>query len=228
MHCECIRCSRNAPLVCSLQVLLSTSPSVNSSHVSSHSRASSTPSPHVHLCHSLVSCLAHCCAPPRRSVIDFRTLIRSLKEQNGVATALRYPDRVRKIVIIGQNLVLDKVYGTMNHPFPTLETFELFNPLVAAFEVPTTIFKGSAPSLRHLYLEKVIYASVYQLLSSTTCLVELNSDTDAILCLSLAASLLTHLQGMPCLRRLQLHVLDRSSPIPVFNMRPQIVFHSRS
>ena len=158
--------------------------------------------------------------PPLPIIINYgTTLIRSLKEQNGVAAALRYPDRVRKIAITGQDLVLDKVYGTMNHPFPTLETFELFNPLVAAFEVPTTIFKGSAPSLRHLYLENVIFASVYQLLSSTTCLVELNSDTDAILCLSLAASLLTHLQGMPCLRRRQPHVLDRSTPIPVFNMR---------
>jgi hypothetical protein len=64
-----------------------------------------------------------------------------------------------------------------------------------------------------------MFASVSQLLSSTTGLVELNIYTDTILCLSPAASLLTHLQGMPCLRRLQLWVLDRSSPIPVFNMR---------
>ena len=167
--------------------------------------------------------------PPLPIIINYgTTLIRSLKEQNGVAAALRYPDRVRKISIRRQDLVLDKVYRAMNHPFPTLETFELFDPRVPAFEVPTTIFKGSALSLRRLSLQNVMFASVSQLLSSTTGLVELNIYTDTILCLSLAASLLAHLQGMPCLRRLQLWVLDRSSPIPVFNMRAQTLFHSRS
>ncbi|KAI0253831.1 hypothetical protein BJV78DRAFT_1189636 [Lactifluus subvellereus] len=148
-------------------------------------------------------------------VVDYsRVSIQTWKEQNCVAAALRHPDRVRRIAITGEDLVLDKVYREMNRPFPTLESFELPNMTYGPrFEVPTTIFKGSAPSLRRLHLQHVSFASVSQLLSSTTGLVELDLDTDTIVCPSPVASLLTHLQGMPCLRRLQLRLLNFPPPI---------------
>ncbi|KAI0253883.1 hypothetical protein BJV78DRAFT_136670 [Lactifluus subvellereus] len=150
-------------------------------------------------------------------------LIWTSEEQNCLTASLRYPDRVRRIVITGQDLVLNRVYRAMNRPFPTLESFVLLNTMFGpTFEVPTTIFKGSAPSLRRLHLQYVLFASVSQLLSSTTGLVELNLDTDTIVCLSPAASLLTHLQGMPCLRRFQLRIRNPPSPttsIPVFPTR---------
>ncbi|KAI0253924.1 hypothetical protein BJV78DRAFT_1280654 [Lactifluus subvellereus] len=160
--------------------------------------------------------------PPLPTVVDYsEATIQTLKAENRMAAALRYPNRACGITITESHLLSDRVCRAMNRPFPILESFKLltYGP---EFKVPTPIFKRSAPSLRRLYLQNVLFASVSQLLSSTTGLVELDLGIDTIVCLSPAASLLTHLQAMPCLRRLQLCVLDLSPPttsIPVSSMR---------
>ncbi|KAI0253922.1 hypothetical protein BJV78DRAFT_139886 [Lactifluus subvellereus] len=161
--------------------------------------------------------------PPLPIVVDYsEATIQTLKEQNRATAALRYPNRACGIAIKGSHLLSDGVRRALNRPFPILESFKLHSGYRC--EVPTTIFRGSAPSLRRLHLQNVTFPSVSQLLSSTTGLVqlELDLDTDTIVCLSPAASLLTHLQAMPCLRRLQLRVRRLTSPttsIPVFPTR---------
>ena len=155
--------------------------------------------------------------PPLPIVVDYsRATIKTSKEESRAAAALRYPDRVRRIAIQGPNLLFDRVYRAMNRPFPTLESFEL-NAYGSRFEVPT-IFIRSAPSLRHLRLHNVLFSSFSQLLSSTTGLVELDLDIDTVVCLSPAESLLTHMQGMPCLCRLRLHASSLTTRISVFNI----------
>ncbi|KAI0253958.1 hypothetical protein BJV78DRAFT_1351515 [Lactifluus subvellereus] len=162
--------------------------------------------------------------PPLPIIVDHSgATIQEWKEENRAATALlRYPNRTCGITIKRSYLLSDVswVCMAMNRPLPILESFKLLNDsgYEYEFKVPTTIFKGSAPSLRRLQLQCVLFASVSQLLSSTTGLVELDLDIDTIVSLSPAASLLTHLQGMPCLRHLQLRVLRLPSPtiyIPV-------------
>ncbi|KAI0253815.1 hypothetical protein BJV78DRAFT_1189465, partial [Lactifluus subvellereus] len=156
-------------------------------------------------------------------VVDYSgASIQTLKAENRAAAALRYPNRVCGITIRLSHLWSDSIYRAMNHSFPILESFKLCD-CRTGFKVPMPIIKTSAPSLRRLHLPNVLFASVSQLLSSTTGLVELDLNIDTIVCLSTAASLLTHLQGMPCLRRLQLNVLDPYPPttsiIPVLPMR---------
>ncbi|KAI0253959.1 hypothetical protein BJV78DRAFT_142168 [Lactifluus subvellereus] len=162
--------------------------------------------------------------PPLPIIIDYSgaTITQTLK--NHAAATLTHPNYPNRVcgITIGSRLVLGMDYGAMNRPFPILESFKLLNEHVFGFWVPTPIFKGSAPSLRRLHLQKVLFASVSQLLSSTPCLVELDLDIDTIVSLSPAASLLTHLQGMPCLRHLQLRVVRppfHPTSIPVFPMR---------
>jgi F-box-like len=144
-------------------------------------------------------------------VVDYgSTTPRTLREQNRAAAALRYPDRVRRIVLKASDLELDGVYRAIKRSFPSLESFECASG--PKFDLPTTIFRGYAPSLRHLHLENVRLGSLSPLLSSTTGLVDLNLEVDNVVCPSPAPPLLTHLQGMPCLRRLQLRL-----PTPHFH-----------
>ncbi|KAI0253921.1 hypothetical protein BJV78DRAFT_139451 [Lactifluus subvellereus] len=164
--------------------------------------------------------------PPLPILVDYSgATIRTLKaeNENRVAAALRYPNRACGISINGSHLLSDRVYRAMNRPFPILESFKLINGYGLEFK-PTPIFKRSAPSLRRLHLQNVLFTSVSQLLSSTTGLVELDLDTDTIS----PAALLTHLQGMPCLRHLQLSVLDPPLLLPISQCSlwgPQTLFH---
>jgi F-box-like len=154
--------------------------------------------------------------PPLPIVVDYgSTTLQTMKEQNRAVAALRFPDRVRRIVLKVSNPVLDGIHRAIKRPFPSLECFELLYESMSGpkFDLPTTIFRGCAPSLRHLRLQNVRLASLSPLLSSTKGLVDLNLEVDNVVCPSPAASLLTHLQGMPCLRRLQLR-LPISSPVP--------------
>ena len=152
--------------------------------------------------------------PPLLIVVDWSgARIQTLKEESRVAATFRYPNRVYGIAI--SNLLSDMVYKAMNRPFLILESFKIHGGYRPKLEVPMTIFNGTAPSLRRLQLQNVLFASVSQLLSSTTGLVELD-----LVCLLPAASLITHLQGMPCLRCLQLRVLNYLSPTTSIPMSP--------
>jgi hypothetical protein len=141
-----------------------------------------------------------------------------------MVASLRYPDRVRRIVFHGPHSTLDGVHKAMSRPFPALESLELLSSDNHIFDLPTTIFGGSAPSLRHLVLQHVSLASLSPLLSFTTGLVYLDLGVDGVYCPSRATSLLTHLQALPCLRRLHLR-LPTSRGLGTPPMRPADIVH---
>jgi hypothetical protein len=166
--------------------------------------------------------------PPLPIVVNYGSeALDTLKKQNRAVAALRYPDRVRRIVLKASDLVLDGVYRAMKRPYPALESLELHSSPNIKFDLPTTTLRGSAPSLRHLHLQNFSLVSLSPLLSSTTGLVDLNLEVDGVVCPPPAASLLTHLQGMPRLCRLQLRLpasLPPSTSDPVLQMgTPDIV-----
>ncbi|KAH9972125.1 hypothetical protein BGW80DRAFT_1316621, partial [Lactifluus volemus] len=125
------------------------------------------------------------------------------KRKRAVAT-LQYSDRVCKIVLDSSDLMLDNVRRAMSDPFPALESLvELSDSSSREFNIPTTLklFGGSVPSLRHLGLRHVSRADSLFQLPSTPGLIYLRLNY----CQLQAASLLTLLQGMPCLRHLEIH-----------------------
>ena len=77
--------------------------------------------------------------------------------------------------------------------------------------VPPTFLGGSAPNLRILQLVSVLLGSFSRLLSSVIGLIDLSLNLKTDFDLSTTTSLLTYLQGMPSLRRLQLHFQFRST-----------------
>ncbi|KAI0249098.1 hypothetical protein BJV78DRAFT_1156041 [Lactifluus subvellereus] len=157
--------------------------------------------------------------PPLPIVVDYsRPGVWTLLEGNRAVAALKsYPDRVRRIAISGWNYNLEGVCKATNCSFPALESFDLLaagNPGIGAyparFTFPARMLLGSAASLRRLELKNVIFKSLSQLLSSTTGLVDLTLHIDTI-CRSSLVSLLAHLQGMPCLRSLEVQTLSHCS-----------------
>ena len=158
------------------------------------------------------------CLPPLPIIVDYsRPGVWTLLEENrAIATLKSYPDRVRRIVISGWNYNLDGVFDAIDCSFPALKIFELFaagNPGIGAsparFEFPATVLMDSATSLRRLELKNVFLKPLSHLLSSTTGLVDLTLHIDII-----TPSLLAHLQGMPCLRSLDLQVQKFHSYTP--------------
>ncbi|KAH9977078.1 hypothetical protein BGW80DRAFT_1558199 [Lactifluus volemus] len=124
------------------------------------------------------------------------------KKRKRAVAALQYSDRVCKIVLDCSDLVLDNVRRAMIGPFPALESLELSEPSSREFNIPTTLklFGGSVPSLRHLDLRYVSRADSLFQLPSTPGLIYLRLNH----CQLQAASLLTLLRGMPCLRHLEI------------------------
>ncbi|KAH9977080.1 hypothetical protein BGW80DRAFT_1287127 [Lactifluus volemus] len=138
------------------------------------------------------------------------------KQQRAVAALRQYSDRVYKIVLDGSDLMLDGVRREMSRPFPALKVLELSS--YSEFNIPTTLFGGSVPSLRHLHLTCVSLASL-STLPSTPGLAYLKLEVGRPL---QASSLLTLLQGMPCLHHLDM-CLPKHCPEPL--TMPEDVVH---
>ncbi|KAH9959144.1 hypothetical protein BGW80DRAFT_1464908 [Lactifluus volemus] len=153
------------------------------------------------LCHSNQNLTLLTRLPPLPIVIYSPTPLEKRERKNRAVAALRrYSDHVNKIVLDGSDLMLDGVRREMSRPFPALQILELSS--YSEFNIPTTIFGGSIPSLRHLHLRCVSLASLSSL-PSTPGLAYLKLEVDRPF---QAASLLTILQGMPCLHRLDMYL----------------------
>ncbi|KAI0246572.1 hypothetical protein BJV78DRAFT_1286280 [Lactifluus subvellereus] len=114
---------------------------------------------------------------------------------------MQYPDRLRIIDIAGKGM--DEIFTAMNRAFPALEMLRVDAERTNAF-----LQVSDAPNLRVLSLRGVYLSPLSRLLLSATNLVDLElchlKQTDYLS----PATLLLHLQFMPCLRRVKLGFRD--------------------
>ncbi|KAI9464458.1 hypothetical protein BJY52DRAFT_819785 [Lactarius psammicola] len=144
--------------------------------------------------------------PPLPILVDYCVKTWTKKGEHLLLAALRQRSRVRGIVLQTPYTDAAKLLRVLNHPFPELESLEIrpSYPYDSNCElIPATFLSGSAPSLRRLTLQDGIPRCLSSLLSSATGLVELAL---ALKSSPPVASLLTNLQRMSCLRRLELNV----------------------
>jgi hypothetical protein len=129
--------------------------------------------------------------------------------------ALRHRSRVREIAIRGWDHVFYGIFiRAANYHFPALESLALFFPCSheADSDIPVTFLRGPDQSdlrLRRLGLFGASLASISGLLLAATALTDLTLDlisNAATFDSSQGSFLLTCLQGMPCLRSLDLTV----------------------
>jgi hypothetical protein len=131
--------------------------------------------------------------------------------------AIRHRDRVREISFGGQVVSFGKFIRATNCHFPALESLSLSFPYDREPDIPATFLRGPDQSnlpLRRLRLDGASLASVSGLLISATALTDLTLDVTSVTSnaadfeSSQGSFLLTCLQGMECLRSLDLTTPD--------------------
>ncbi|KAH9016052.1 hypothetical protein EDB84DRAFT_756108 [Lactarius hengduanensis] len=157
-------------------------------------------------------------------LIDHRVSSESwrVKTDNLALAAIKYRSRVRGITLRRPYTDIEKFLTALSYPFPELESLEICTPndRDRALDLPAT-FLCSAPCLRRLTLREVAPRCLSPLSSSATGLVELALTLRVSDPTHPEASLLTNLQRMSCLLRLELKVvqwlyrdLDTGTPPP--------------
>jgi hypothetical protein len=147
--------------------------------------------------------------PPLPIDIHYNCTHRSIqpKDMSRILSALKRPDRIRRIALIGTKAILGKLLKATNCPLPALESVQIRDKYNETLKIPATFLKGSHLNLRTLKLDRISLPSTSRLLSSVPALTYLHlllihsnvGPPPAML-------LLSHLQGMPCLRRLDLEI----------------------
>ena len=131
--------------------------------------------------------------------------------------ALKHPshrDRVREISFEGICANFNKLFEVTNFPFPVLESLVLNFGFDFKLKLPDTFLRG--PKLSNLHLRSLkfgnaLLASVSGFLSSATALTDLCLEIDTVFGPSPETSLLACLQGMHCLRSLNLSITESNS-----------------
>ena len=96
---------------------------------------------------------------------------------DSIVAALGHSDRVCEIYFrkgTGSFLEWDKVLAAMQVPFPALTDLLFDCEYETGSVIPDTLFGGSAPRLRNLYLENIPFPGIPNLLSSATHLANLD------------------------------------------------------
>lgn len=182
--------------------------------------------------------------PPLPIVIDYncqRDDVKS-KDMGRMLAALKRPDRIREIRLSGTAAILDKFFDANKCSFPALETLELgcvhCNHYIG-LTIPTTFLEGPCPSLnlRTLILHRISLPSISGSLSSTPGLTYLSLVFDInlnVFPLLVVSHLLSYLQGMPCLRHLELemkrpinHLTQPTEHNDIFILSKLTSFHFR-
>lgn len=131
---------------------------------------------------------------------------RTDEDMDCMLSALKLPDRIRWISLKMLTHDLDTFFEGSKCPFPALESLAIRDQSHNILKIPA-ILKRSSLHLRYLKLPSISFPSISGLLSSTPVLTDLSlgiHENDSPLPVS--SLLLTHLQGMPCLRCLELEV----------------------
>lgn len=147
--------------------------------------------------------------PPLPIDIHYNCTRRSIppNDMSRILSALKRPDRIRRIAFIGTKAILGKLLKVTNCPLPALESVEIRDSSNGTLYIPATFAKGSHLHLQTLKLDRIFLLSISRLLSSVpalTCLYLLLIHTNVGP--PPAMLLLSHLQGMPYLRRLDLEL----------------------
>ncbi|KAH9995468.1 hypothetical protein BJV77DRAFT_1093431 [Russula vinacea] len=125
------------------------------------------------------------------------------------AALKHHHDRVREIAFEGTNANFDKILKMTQCAFPVLESLLLHFEYNYKTKLPDTFLRGpDLPDLhlRRLELKRVSLDSISEFLLSATTVADLSLVIDTAFGPSAEASLLTCLQGLPCLRRLNLSI----------------------
>lgn len=126
------------------------------------------------------------------------------KDMGRIRAALKRPDRIRGITLIGSTTDLGQLFRATN--CPALESLELRDNR-GTLKIPATFLQETELKLRTLKLHDVSLPSISRLLSSASTLAFLslviNAKLDPLPEMSL---LLSHLQGLPCLLCLDLEI----------------------
>jgi hypothetical protein len=123
------------------------------------------------------------------------------------ATLQQHHHRVREIAFKGSSANFEKLLKMAQRDFPVLESLILQFEFLYEAKLPDTFLRGPDLSdlrLRRISLRHVSLASISGFLLSATAVTDLALQFDTSFSPSPEASLLTCLQGMPCLRRLDL------------------------
>ena len=140
-------------------------------------------------------------------IVDYSNVGWNANALRGLVSALRYPDRVCRIAIMGshkpdQFAIISKA---LDSSFPALESLGLH---ILYYFKPTILlsspFRTSIQSIRHLQLNgaSTTFPILPQILSVTTSLVSLTLNVISIPCLTNGASIFFHLQCLPHMRNL--------------------------
>jgi hypothetical protein len=154
--------------------------------------------------------------PPLPIIVDCRDVVWTEGTENRLKSVRRYRNRVCGIAIAATPTSFKLISDALNTCFPILESLELhINPGEIRF-VPKFLM-NSMQSLRRLKIRTANLPSLPPLLSATTSLVDLTLTVDTVVLLS-GDKLRRCLRCLPCLRHLDVCVVQKSDALPVHAM----------
>ncbi|KAH9002457.1 hypothetical protein EDB86DRAFT_3100827 [Lactarius hatsudake] len=163
--------------------------------------------------------------PPLPISVDYRDGPWTAKEESLALAALGHRGRVRRVALRRPYTKqrMGKLLRALSHPFPELESLEIFptDERKGELVLPATFLSGSAPCLRRLMLREVLWSCLSPLLSSATGLVELALTVKVAYMALPEASFIANLQHMPRLRRLELELKSLPQPRTAINDDPR-------
>jgi len=123
-----------------------------------------------------------------------------------MVSSLAHPDRVCGIALTVPRPIPKELLAAMNQPFPSLDSLELHFLPTLDLNFPPPFLRVHPPHLRRLILtnDSDTPASLCHVLSCTISLVDLTLRLDRLFLSPFETQILSHLQGMPLLRRLKL------------------------
>jgi hypothetical protein len=152
------------------------------------------------------------------------------KDIGRLLSALKRPDRIRGIDLSSlTGTQLDKFFKATKCPFPALESLELRSNCDQVLKIPPTFLKLQGTKqhlrLRSLKLHPISLTSISGFLSSATVLTDLSLSIDSRFQVLYLPHLLSQLQGLPYLRRLDLIITCLMSHLGQLT-KPRKVSHS--
>ena len=149
--------------------------------------------------------------PPLPIIINFPYNY-TAKDMGRVVAALKRPDRIRGIAFTGSTGT-DDLSKLFKVALPSLESLELC--CHGKLKISAAFLKGSNLKMRTLKLSGITLPSISRLLLSAPALTCLSLEIlgiDASVGPSSVTSLLSHLQGLPCLLSLDLKINSYGNP----------------
>jgi hypothetical protein len=143
-------------------------------------------------------------------IIEYNTYVAvTAKDMGRLLSALKRPDRIRGIDLSSlTGTQLDKFFKATKCPFPALESLELRSNCDQVLKIPPTFLKLQGTKqhlrLRSLKLHPISLTSISGFLSSATVLTDLSLSINSRFQVPYLPHLLSQLQGLPYLRRLDL------------------------